>query len=138
MRSKWHWLALLVAAFALAAVFACLAWTVHAGKDLNWDAWTRDLAYDYTTEPAPRTVDDPPLQWHYEPSHFRPELGDLMLQQIQGLPLDEPPGDVVGDHRVGGRHAAARGQQADQANAGREPGACRAPRMHQHGRNGKW
>ncbi len=31
------------AAFVVAAIVACLLWTVHAGKDLNWDAWNYHL-----------------------------------------------------------------------------------------------
>ena len=62
----------------------------------------------YTTEPAPETENDPPLQWHYEPAHFRPALGDLMLQQIRGLPLNDPPGERLTAENVERRIQAMR------------------------------
>jgi hypothetical protein len=44
----------------------------------------------YTTEPLPTAALDAPGRWFWEPSHFRKELGDLVLERLFNGPRADP------------------------------------------------
>ena len=55
-----------------------------------WD-FSGDVAYRRETVPEPGAA-GPPLDWFWEPAHYRRELGDLMLQSMLQDSCDLPTG----------------------------------------------
>lgn len=68
----------------------------------------------YTTQPLPTAASDPPGHWFWEPSHFRKELGDLVLERL----FNGPRGDPAFGVRLTTSHLA--GQLAQTARQRRE------------------
>lgn len=75
-----------------------------AGAGKQYETWLRDMAtvvseggagvlYDFggynsvTMDPVPPPGDHHEMRWYWEPSHFRREVGDLMLARMFGQPM---------------------------------------------------
>ncbi len=56
---------------------------LQAREDAQLRFWDFAIESDYIKEPVPPPADrSGPLQWFWEPSHYRRELGDLMLDSM--------------------------------------------------------
>lgn len=57
--------------------------TLRAREDAQLQFWDFAVESKYITEPVPPAADrSGPLKWFWEPSHYRRELGDLMLDSM--------------------------------------------------------
>ncbi len=70
-----------------------------------WD-FTGPSAYTVEAVPPPRR-DAAPMRWWWESSHFRPELGNLVIARVMGAPVDGPPLGVRLDEGSIDEHLAA-------------------------------
>lgn len=72
--------------------------------------WDFSLLTPYSTEESPHPGSDAPLAWFWEPSHYKSELGELMLlEMLQPGKVEHPPvGTAVDAATIDGHLAAQR------------------------------
>jgi hypothetical protein len=67
-----------------------------AAPDGGATIWDFSGYTPYTTEPVPAPGDHShTLRWFYEPVHFQPTLGDLMIARIEGAPAPDNFGTIL-------------------------------------------